>query len=313
MKSMINAKYQLSLLLSFTIFASCSPEENRNNCLNQVTISVNAYSFVDLLSAKNPRNNEQVYTYFNLLDWCASKNIKALDATGYFFPTYPEVPSDEYLEKFKKKADALGIVISGTGIRNDFASPDSLVRRQGIELAKAWIVASAKLEAPMIRLFAGHVPEGYEDKWEELLTWMVPCFQECAVFAEQHNVKIGIQNHADVLQTADQCIRLLEAIGSDRVGLMLDIGSFTTEDPYLDIEKVTPYAISWQIKESPYGTGGQRTDFEKLVKIIYDKGYSGYLPVESLMVRGQSYDPFERVEKIIYEMNTAIANQCAGK
>ncbi len=313
MKLMALLQNQLLFILIAMLVACSSDGQRTDLCKDRVTISVNAYSFVDLLSAKNPRNNEQVYTYFNLLDWCASKNIKALDATGYFFPTYPEVPSDEYLVKFKRKADSLGIAISGTGIRNDFASPDSLKRREGIELAKAWIVATAKLGAPMIRLFAGHIPEGYEDKWEELFAWMVPCFQECAVFAAQYNVKIGIQNHADVLRSADQSIRLLEAIDSEWVGLMTDIGSFRTEDPYADIEMVTPYAISWQIKESPYVTGGQRTDFNKLVDIIYRKGYSGYLPVESLMVRGQSYDPFARVEAMIKELDAAIENYCIRK
>ena len=84
---------------------------------------VNAYSFAELMLARDSRDEKQVYSLFNLLDWCATQNIKALDPTGYFFPSYPEAPSDEYIEKFKRRASELGIAISGTGIRNNFASP----------------------------------------------------------------------------------------------------------------------------------------------------------------------------------------------
>jgi len=77
------------------------------------------------LAEKTGDKNEQVYTLFNLLDWCASKNIKAIDPTGYFFPTYPQVPSDKYIEKFRNRAGQLGIAISGTGCSGD----TSLCRR----------------------------------------------------------------------------------------------------------------------------------------------------------------------------------------
>lgn len=125
-----------SLILSLSTSWSCDPIKAENPCKDQIVLSVNAYSFADLLSAKDSKNQEQVYTLFNLLDWCAGNNIKAMDPTGYFFPTYPEAPSDEYIALLKARADELGVAFSGTGIRNNFASPDSTVRAQGVELAK---------------------------------------------------------------------------------------------------------------------------------------------------------------------------------
>lgn len=268
-----------------------------------IVLSVNAYSFSDLLSAKDDKNKAQVYTLFNLLDWCATQNIKAIDPTGYFFPTYPKVPSDEYILAFKNRAAELGIAISGTGIRNNFASPDPAVRAAGVALAKEWIVVASKMGAPVLRLFAGEIPAGYENKWDEVAGWMVDCYKECAAFAEPYGVKIGIQNHGDMLQTADQCIKVLKAVDSKWVGLIVDTGNFKTADPYKDIEAVVPYAVNWQVKESPLGIGGkEKTDYLRLIKILKQQGYKGYLPVETLMVRGQPYDPF----KLVMEMLTAL-------
>ncbi len=272
-----------------------------------IIAGLNAYSFSDLMVAKDARDKQQVYTLFNLLDWCASQQIKALDPTAYFFPTYPEVPSDEYLKKIKDRAAELGIVLTGTGIRNDFASPDPKVRRTGIELAKKWIVAASKMGTPVVRLFSGEIPKGYENKWKEVADTMIFCYKECAAYAEQYGIKIGIQNHGDMLQTAEQCMYVLNGVNSKWAGLIVDIGNFKTEDPYKDIAAVVPYAVNWQLKESVFGIGSPiPTDYKRLVQIIKDGGYKGYLPIETLLVRGKPYDPFAEVTKMMAELNAAI-------
>ena len=310
MKTSINHKLWIFLLIGISIYslnASFAQNATYKNDNKNLILSVNAYSFNDLLSARDKNNNQQVYTLFNLLDWCASKNIKAIDATGYFFPTYPQVPSDEYIEEFRERAAQSGIAISGTGIRNNFASPDPSIRAAGVSLAKEWIVVASKLHAPVIRLFAGEIPAGYEQKWDEVAEWMIDCFKECAAFGEQYGVKIGIQNHGDMLQTAEQCIYVLKKVDSEWVGLIVDTGNFKTEDPYKDIAAVVPYAINWQVKESVFGLGNEiTTDYKRLVKVVKDGGYKGYFPVETLLVRGKPYDPFVLVTGMLNELKKAI-------
>ncbi len=299
------------VVLVLLFATACRPatpvEEKKSSGTNVVTLSLNAYSFSDLMMARDYRDKQQLYSLFNLLDWCATQNIKALDPTGYFFPTYPDVPSDAYLLKFKNRAAELGIAISGTGIRNNFASPDSLVRAEGVALAKNWIVAASKIGAPVLRVFAGAIPAGYEDNWEVPAQWMIDCYKELIPMAKQYGVKIGIQNHGEMLQTAAQCIYVLDAVDSEWVGLIVDTGNFKTEDPYEDIKKVIPYAINWQVKESVFGMGSEvRTDFVKLVSIIKAGGYNGYLPVETLLIRGVPYDPFKLVPEMMDELQSAI-------
>ncbi|QNA45959.1 sugar phosphate isomerase/epimerase family protein [Lacibacter sediminis] len=289
-----------------TVVTTTMAQKKKNDV--PVISALNAYSFSDLLSAKDTRDKQQVYSLFNLLDWCAVKKIKALDPTAYFFPTYPEVPSDEYLKKFKDRAKELDIVISGTGIRNDFASPDPKVRAAGVELAKKWIVAASKMGAPVLRVFSGEIPKGYENKWNEVAGWMIECYKECVVYGEKYGVKIGIQNHGDMLQTAEQCIYVLKGVNSKWAGIIVDVGNFKTEDPYKDIAAVVPYAVNWQVKESVFGIGSKvPTDYKRLVQIIKDGGYKGYLPVETLLVRGTPYDPFALVPAMINDLNKAIS------
>jgi len=176
-----------------------------------------------------------------------------------------------------------------------------------VERAKKWMIVAEKLGAPVIRLFAGEIPKGYENKWDEVAGWMIECYKECAAYGEKYGVKIGIQNHGDMLQTAEQCIYVLEAVNSKWAGLIVDTGSFKTKDPYKDIAAVIPYAINWQVKESVFGIGSEvPTDYNRLVKIIKEGGYKGYLPIETLAVRGKTYDPFALVPAMLQELNSAI-------
>ncbi len=154
---------------------------------HKLKIILNVYSF------KIPFVDEKI-NLFDVLDFCAEYNFDAIDPTGYYFPGYPEVPPDNYINEFKRKAFLLGLDISGTGVKNDFANPDSSSRNADIEMIKEWIVATAKLGIPYIRVFAGdHNHEGYSR--DQIYKWMAKDFQVCCEFGKKHGVIIGLQNH----------------------------------------------------------------------------------------------------------------------
>ncbi|HEX2974831.1 MAG TPA: sugar phosphate isomerase/epimerase family protein [Bacteroidales bacterium] len=315
MKNPITSRKSGKLLLIFSVAISAMTIMCENVSFAQakktpgshIKLALNAYSFNDVLLAKGTPE-KPAFTLFDLLDWCAEQNIEGIDITGYYIPTYPEVPSDEYIYELKQKAFRLGIDITGTGIRNNFASPNPAVRAADVERAKKWIIVAEKLGAPVIRLFAGEIPKGYENKWDEVAAWMIECFKECAAFGEQHGVIVGIQNHGDMIRTADQCIEVVKAVNSKWAGIILDTGNFKVADPYTDIETVIPFTVNWQVKESVFGnTSEVKTDYRRLMRIIKKSGYRGYLPVETLKLVGKNkpYDPFVLVPQVMKELTAA--------
>jgi sugar phosphate isomerase/epimerase len=159
----------------------------------------------------------------------------------------------------------------------------------------------------MVRVFDGAIPKGYENNWEVPAQWMLACYKECAEFGAKYGVKLGIQNHGDMLRTAEQCKYILDRLDRKWAGLILDTGNFKTADPYKDIAEMVPYAINWQVKESVFEIGSPiKTDYNKLMKIVVEGGYNGYLPVETLLARGQPYDPFNQVPEMLKEMEVAL-------
>jgi hypothetical protein len=54
------------------------------------------------------------------------------------------------------------------------------------------------------------------------------------------------------------------------------------------MEKAAPYAVNWQVNQSPIGADSDgKLDLGRLLKIVRHSGYSGYLPVETLSARGR--------------------------
>jgi sugar phosphate isomerase/epimerase len=276
--------------------------------------TLNAYSFLELLNA-NLKDAAKGIDLFGVCDFCAKRNIEAVDLTGYFFPGYPQAPADGYVNRMKRYTHDRGIVISGTGVRNDFATADKAVRAAGVQLTKQWIEVAARLGAPVIRVFAG--PQKPYDDWqtaagnarrEDVESWMADALRQCAEQGGKFGVIVAVQNHGDFLSTGPEHLSLLKRVGHPWCGPLVDTGKYFSNDPYADIAMMVPHAVNWQIKET-LGSSlkSPRTDFKKLTKIIHGGGYRGFLPIETLAMGRKDYDPVVEVAKVLSQLREAIA------
>ena len=261
-------------------------------------LSCNLYSF------NEPLMSGQM-TLDQVLTFCADLGFDAVDPTAYYFPNYPALPDDRYVYQIKRNAFRLGLGISGTGVRNDFTLPDPVRRKAEVELVGQWIGAAARLGAPVIRVFAGtgkELPTGYNR--EEVTGWAIDSIRECTEYGAKQGVMIVLQNHADFIQTADQVLEILRRVNSDWLAIDLDIGSFKIGDPYAQIAQLAPYAATWQIKENLFVDGREvETDLGRIVRIVRESGYKGYLPIETL---GKG-DPRVKVPAFYEKVKKALA------
>jgi sugar phosphate isomerase/epimerase len=268
--------------------------------------SLNAYSYSKTLNDQL-KGRAKGMSLFDLLEFCAELNFDGVDPTGYFFPGYPKVPSDKYLNDFKRRAFQLGLDFSGTGVRNNFAAADKSARAADVQHVKEWVECAARMGAPVLRVFAGPPPEGYT--WDQAADWMADDLRKCVEHGAKYGVLIGIQNHGDMLKTADDVLKLLKMVDSEWFGAIVDTGYFQSPDPYEDIARVIPYAVNFQVKEKVDGAAGHnKTDLKRLVKIVRAGGYRGYLPIETLTVKGgnEPYDPRARVTLLLAELREAL-------
>lgn len=275
---------------------------------------LNAYTFLEPLTA-NQRDPAAGMDLFDVVDVAARLGIDAVDTTAYFFPGYPEPPADDFVNRLKRHAQRSGVDLSGTGIRNDFATADATVRAEGVRLAKAWIEVAARLGAPVLRVFAG--PQKPHRIWQEAAGrgergpvegWMADAIRACAEHGERFGVQVGVQNHADFVATGDEHVSLLDRVAHDWCGALVDTGSYRSPDPYGDIAKAAPRAISWQVKETLGSRlDSPRADLVRIVRIAHDAGYRGYLPIETLAMGRQDYDPEAALAGMLRDLRAALA------
>lgn len=272
------------------------------NVGSKLKSSLNVYSFNSLLRDKK-------IDLFDVLEFCAEYDFDAIDPTGYYFPGYPAVPSDEYINRFKRKAFLLGLDISGTGVRNDFANPDASSREADVALIREWIEVAAKLGSPNIRIFAGKGNyDGYSR--DQVFEWMAKDIKTCCEIGREYGVIVALQNHNDFIKTAADVERIFEMVDSEWLGLNLDIGSYRQSDPYAEIKKNIDYAVTWQLKENVWIDGvATPTDFVKLLPIIKRSGYRGYLPIETL----GAGDPYQKIPALLSRVRSAgLKDHCVG-
>ncbi|GAA5220364.1 sugar phosphate isomerase/epimerase family protein [Membranihabitans marinus] len=257
--------------------------------------SLNAYSFhKDLI---NSHMNIE-----DLLQFCHDEGFDAVDLTGYYFKSYPLPPHDSILFQVKRSAFAKGLAFSGTGIRTDFTSSDIQQRRANIDLVKQWIKVAAKLGAPVLRIFAGKSVDDPVER-QKVLVHMISDLRECIDYAKSHGIILGLQNHNEFLKNSAQVIEIMEALPSPWLGLVLDIGSYRQGQPYPQIIETIPYAVNWQLKENMYIDQVEvKTDLNKILSIILNSKYRGYIPIETL---GPGHAP-NKIHAMIEQVNMIL-------
>lgn len=257
--------------------------------------SLAAYSYRELLSGKEPKLKMD-----DFVRECARMGLEGTELTSYYFP---KDLTPDYLRGIKKLCFELGLDVSGTAVGNDFGHPPGDKRTEQIALVKRWVDYSEILGAPVIRIFAGHVPKDGDPKAAHKL--MVEGMEECCDYAGKHGVFLALENHGGPTATADGLLAFVRDVKSPWFGVNLDAGNFRSDDVYGDLAKIAPYALNAQIKVTYHTNDGKKQpmDYVKLAKVMRDARYRGYIVLEF----EEPGDPRVECPKQIAELRKAFA------
>jgi sugar phosphate isomerase/epimerase len=235
-------------------------------------LSLAAYSMRQLLDLKNPRMKLEEF-----IETCAEWGCDGTELTEYYFQK-PVTP--EYLMGIKKTAIRAGLAITATPIGNKFTLPPGDARDRQLADMKRWIDLSAELGSPAIRIFAGDTPKGGDEA--QARKWAIECINISLEHAAKRGVFLALENHGGIVATAEGMLAILKEIKHDWFGVNLDTGNFHTPDPYADIEKIAPYAVTCQLKSviTPADGKKQDADYARIIEIVRKAKYRGYVTLE---------------------------------
>lgn len=226
-----------------------------------------------------------------------------------------------YLRRLKRHAFRVGVDLVALSIHQDFVDPDPAYRRQQVEHTHKCLEIAYELGVPCLRLNSGRwntipnfddlmkargeepVLPGYTE--DDGFRWCQDCIEQCLPKAEQCGVILALENHWGLTRTPEGLLRLVNALPSPWLGVLLDTGNFL-ENPYDKIRQVAPKTVFVQAK-TYYGGGEWYTlelDYRRIARILREAGYTGYV---SLEMEGKE-DPETAVPKSLALLRRAFGN-----
>lgn len=262
-------------------------------------LSLAAYSLRNLLPFPRRGKKDAKMDMLDFVDYCAKLGLDGTELTGYFFP---DPLTSDYINRIKRRTHVLGLDISGGAIGNNFAYGPGAELDKQLDYTKKWIDHYAAMGAPVIRVFAGH-PKGKGADAAAAVKNIITNLHTACEYAGKRGVILAMENH-DFTTDIDRYLEVIKAIDSPWFGANLDSGNIKTDgDPYKQLERIAPYAVNAQIKVMiPRGGKREAANLKRIVNILRDGGYSGYVVLEY----EEKEDPFKAIPRYLDELRKAI-------
>lgn len=252
--------------------AHVRPGERKSTPGAPFQLGLAAYSYRKYLQGAGKR-----MTLLEFIRASAELGTDGVELTEYYFPK-PITPA--FLREVKRTAHLWGQTITGTPIGNQFTFPAGADRDRQVETYQRWVDLSATLGSPAIRTFAGSAPKGLSEA--EGRRNVIETLKGICDYAGERGVFVALENHGGVVAEPDGLLEIVQAVESPWLGINLDTGNFRTTDPYADLERCAPYAVTVQYKVEMFPKGGPAhpADFGRILKILRQAGYRGFVTLE---------------------------------
>jgi len=208
-----------------------------------------------------------------------------------------EKESNDYLQNLKRRALVNGLDLCSLSTHQGFVSPDKAKRQKNIDHTIKCIELAYRLGIPIIRINTGRW--GTTRSFNELMKnrgiepplpgyteddgfkWVIDSIEKCLPAAGRCGVILGLENHWGLSRTPQGLLRIINAIDSPWLRVLLDTGNFL-ENPYDKLERCAPHAVFMQAK-TYYGGGLWYTldlDYPRIAGIMHRHNYHGYISLE---------------------------------
>ena len=204
--------------------------------------------------------------------------IEAVEYVNIFFMDRAE--DTKYLAEMKKRAEDMGIrsVLIMCDDEGKLGDPDAKQRAQAVQNHYKWVHAAKYLGCHSIRVNAYS-----EGSYDEQLKLAADGLRGISEYAAGHEMNVIVENHGGLSSDGNWLTRVIKAVDLPNCGTLPDFGNFPTEaDKYLSVEMLMPYAKGVSAKSYDFDENGDETtiDFYRMLKIVVDSGYNGYVDIE---------------------------------
>lgn len=209
-----------------------------------------------------------------------TKKEFGIDAAEYWNrPFFEKAKDKEYLADMKQRAADAGvknllIMIDGEGNLGD---PDEKARLEAVEKHYKWVEAAKFLDCHSIRVNAAS-----KGTFEEQMKLAADGLGRLSEFAGGLGLNVIVENHGGLSSNGEWLAGVMKLVDKPNCGTLPDFGNFGDYDRYKGVTELMPFAKAVSAKSHQFDAEGNetRSDYFKLMKIVVDSGYRGYVGIE---------------------------------
>ena len=261
-------------------------------------------------------------TILDAMRFAAENGAEHMEIVPFGFTLYDDKTgefNEPLIAEIRALSSALSLPLSNYAVLANLLSDDAGERRAEVERLKRHIDVAHKLGVPMMRhdisSFRRPLELNTPLAFEKYFHYAVEGARELADYAAGYGITTLLENHGFFVNGSDRVIRLVDAVGRENYGLLLDTGNFACvdENTLVAVKKCAPYAKMVHLKDFYIrradrltGVGGLfrcdagswfstnsgeymlrgsilaqgDLDVWNTLKTIRDSGYDGYVSVE---------------------------------
>ena len=235
--------------------------------------------------------------------------ISAVEYVNQFFKD--KATDKNYLNELKKICDNEGvksllIMCDGEGKLGD---PDKNKRISSVNNHKRWIEAAKHLGCHSIRVNASS--SGSYDDQQKLAADGLSRLSE---FASTHGLNVIVENHGGLSSNGQWLSGVMKSVNMKNCGTLPDFGNFRigggkTYDRYKGVKELMPFAKAVSAKSHDFDDKGNEihTDYHKMMKIVIDAGYRGYVGIEYEGSKLSEYDGIKATKKLLESVREKLS------
>lgn len=257
----------------------------------KMKVGIDSYCFHRYFGEVYPHQQppDKKMTMDDFLEYAKFLEVDGVSLESCFFPSFDK----GWLNDLKVKLDDYGferVYAWGHPDGLEAGKSRSAYTDMVTQIENARLIGAEVMRVVASSLMFRFEPHG--PQIDILVDWL----KEAVKVAEDFGVKMAVENHIDY--TSDECVELLERVGSPNLGLNLDTGNFLRllDDPVEGTRKLAEHVLATHIKDlkpvkglnarewyffssTPVGDG--LVDNQKIAQYLYDAGYQGFLAVET--------------------------------
>lgn len=313
--------------------------QSRRTFMKSAAIAAAAMSSGQIIHAKQNSNNpfplkgdeDELFFKISLAEWSLNRKLrgKNKELDNLDFPAYTKdnfgIHAVEYVDQFfpsadpkyikdlLKRTDDIGvknvlIMIDTAGSLGDL---DEEKRKASVEKHYQWVEAAEILGCHSIRVNARG--KGSDLDVAHATTKSLTTLSR---FAADYGISVIVENHGGPSSRASWLASVIRNTGMINCGVLPDFGNFIIDrkpggekyDLYQGMKELMPLAKGVSAKSHDFDEEGNETtkDFYRLLKIVKDAGFRGYIGVE---YEGRELSPDEGImatKKLLIKAGQAL-------